>query len=325
MKKIIAVFALALIVLVSFPPAHAQAGKMRRIGFLLTRAKPNANDKVFIQALRDLGWVEGRNIAFEYRFAAGKKKRLPALAEELIRLKVEIIVVAGTSATRAAQRATKTIPIVMMVAANAVKNGFVASLIRPGGNITGMTDRAEGLDGKLLELLKESLPNLRRVAFFWKSYNPSQARRFNAALPDARALGLTLQSLKFGNAKEFETAFEAVVRERTEALFVPGGMWNSHGRRISAFAAQNRLPLVSNVARAVKKNTFGLMAYGPDFPSVYRRSASYVDRILKGAKPADLPVELTRKFALTINLKTAKALGITIPPDLLLRATKVIK
>ena len=326
MKKIIAVFALALTVLVSVPLAEAQKpGQVYRIGFLVNRASLSASDKAFKKGLRDLGWVEGKNIAFVHRFGARKKKRLPGLAEELVRMRVDIIVTSGGAATQAAKRATKTIPIVMAVAANAVKNGYVASLARPGGNITGMTDRAVGLDGKLLELLKETMPKVKRAAFFWNPNNPSHVRRFKAAQVDARALGLTLQSLEVRNAGELEAAFKAAVRERAEALFVPGGVWGPHGRRISEFAAQNRLPMVSNSAGAVKKKYFGLMVYGPDFSNVKRRAASYVDKILKGAKPADLPVEQVRKFNLLINLKTAKALGITIPPEVLLRATRVIK
>ena len=304
--------------------AEAQkAGKMPRIGFLSFRSGPRGPDEAFRQALRDLGWIEGQNIAIEYRWGAGKQGRYPALAEELVRLKVDVIVTTGRTVTQAAKNATKTIPIVMAVGADAVEHGLVASLARPGGNVTGMSEGYAEIHTKLLEVLHETLPKVTRVAFLWKD-SPVYARSLRAVQAVAPALGFTIQSLEFRPGEEIESVLEAALQERAGALMVVTGMYRSSGRQIAEFAAKNRMPAFS-MSRSSVGRYFGLISYGPHWPDMYRRSATYVDKILKGAKPADLPVQRPVKFSLVVNLKTAKQLGITIPPEVLYQATKVIK
>ena len=304
--------------------AEAQkAGTMPRIGFLSFRSGPSGPDEAFRQALRDLGWIEGQNIAIEYRWGAGKQGRYPALAEELVRLKVDVIVTTGRTVTQAAKNATKTIPIVMAVGADAVEHGLVASLARPGGNVTGMSEGYAEIHTKLLEVLHETLPKVTRVAFLWND-TPVYARSLRAVQAVAPALGFTIQSLEFRPGEEIESVLEAAVQERAGALMVVTGMYRSSGRQIAEFAAKNRMPAFS-MSRSSVGRYFGLISYGPHWPDMYRRSATYVDKILKGAKPADLPVQRPVKFSLVVNLKTAKQLGITIPPEVLYQATKVIK
>ncbi len=301
-----------------------QAEKVYRIGYLRHVSGPHAQDETFRQALRDLGWIEGQNIAIEYRWAAGKIDRLPALAEELVRLKVDLIITAIVPVIQAAKNATSTIPIVMLWGADAVENGLVASLARPGGNVTGMTEQYADLNTKLLELLHETLPQVTRVGFFWNPTRSVYMRTFRKAQAVAPALGLTLQSLEMRRAEELESALDAAVQERAGALLVMGAMYNIFGRRIAEFAAKNRVPVFSVSRPAVEKH-FGLIGYGANRSDRARRAATYVDKILKGAKPADLPVQRPQKFDLLINMKTAKQLGITIPPEVLYRATEVIK
>jgi len=320
---LISTLVLALLAM-SLPVEAQQAGKMPRIGYLGPRARPITGDKAFLQTLRDLGWIEGQNIAIEYRWAARKWDRLPALAEELVRLKVDIIVVTYGRVTQAAKNATRTIPIVMAWAADAVENGLVASLAQPGGNITGMSVQWSNVYTKLLELLHETLPKVTRVAFLWDPTSRTFRRVFRGFQAVAPALGLTIQSVEMRHADELESALEAAAREQAGALVVSGGRYVRWGRRIAEFAAKNRVPVFSVAPRAVEKH-FGLLSYSPDFPAMFRRAATYVDKILKGTKPADLPVQQPVKFILTVNLKTAKQLGITIPPEVLYRATKVIK
>ena len=304
--------------------AEAQkAGKMPRIGFLSFRSGPRGPDEAFRQALRDLGWIEGQNIAIEYRWGAGKQGRYPALAEELVRLKVDVIVTTGRTVTQVAKNTTKTIPIVMAVGADAVEHGLVASLARPGGNVTGMSEGYAEIHTKLLEVLHETLPKVTRVAFLWND-TPVYARSLRAVQAVAPALGFTIQSLEFRPGEEIESVLEAAVQERAGALMVVTGMYRSSGRQIAEFAAKNRMPAFS-MSRSSVGRYFGLISYGPHWPDMYRRSATYVDKILKGAKPADLPVQRPVKFSLVVNLKTAKQLGITIPPEVLYQATKVIK
>ena len=331
-KKVFGLLLCALLIALCFPAEAQQAGKMPRIGYLGPRAGPIAGDKAFRQALRDLGWIEGQNIAIEYRWAARKWDHLPTLAEELVRLKIDIIVVTHRRVARAAKNATRTIPIVMAWASDAVENGLVASLAQPGGNITGMSVQFSDLYVKLLELLHETLPKVTRVAFLWDPTSQSFMRIFRRFQAVAPALGLTIQSLELRykdrsmkkRAEELESALEAAAQKRAGALVVAGGMYIRFGRRIAEFAAKNRVPVFSVAPKAVEKH-FGLLSYSPYFIDMFRRAATYVDKILKGAKPADLPVQQPVKFTLVVNLKTAKQLGITIPPEVLYRADKVIK
>ncbi len=306
--------------------AEAQkAGKVYRIGYLHFRAGPTATDEAFLQGLRDLGWIEGQNIAIEYRWAAGKRDRYPALAEELVRLKVDLIVTAIRAPTQAAKNATRTIPIVMTAGPDAVENGLIASLARPGGNVTGMSNSYSDVNTKLLELLHETLPEVTRVAYLGGNLTaPVSVRTLRGLQATAPALGLTIQSLSARHAEELESALEAVAQDRAGALLVAGSLHSRFKRPIAKFAAKNRVPVFSPNWPLVEKH-FGLLGYGPDWPDMYRRAATYVDKILKGAKPADLPVERPTKFNLVVNLKTAKQLGLTIPPEVLYRATKVIK
>jgi putative ABC transport system substrate-binding protein len=312
-------------------PADAQpAGTVRRIGFLTLAAPPEssadsaARVAAFRQGLREFGWVEGQNLAIEYRWAAGRSDRLPAFAEELVRLQVELIVAGGGNVVQAVKNVTTTIPIVMSLAADVVETGLVASLARPGGNITGQSDSAIELDGKQLELLKEIVPQVTRVAILWEASGPYFVHRFRATQDAAQALGLTIQSLAVRHPDEIERLLEAAAQERIEALVVWGILYNPFGPRIAAFAATHRVPVVSGNAAAVEQH-FGLLAYNVNTIDTHRSVASYVDRILKGAQPGDLPIERPRQIDLVINLKTAEALGITVPPTILYQATKVIR
>ncbi len=293
-----------------------QRGKMPRIGYLHFRAGPIATDEAFLQALRDLGWVEGKNIAIEYRWAAGKKDRYPVLAEELVQLKVDLIVTATRRVALEAKNATRTIPIVMLVASDAVENGLVASLARPGGNVTGMSEQTSDGFTKLLELVHETLPKVTRVAYIITDLtSPVAARTLRALQDTGPTLGLTIQPFE---------SLGAVAQERPGALLVQGTRHSRYRRQLAELTAKNRVPVFSPNWPLVEKH-FGLLGYGPDWVDMYRRAARYVDKILKGAKPANLPVERPVKFNLVINLKAAKQLGITIPPEVLYRATKVVK
>jgi putative ABC transport system substrate-binding protein len=302
-----------------------QAAKVPRIGYLALRAGPAAEDEVFKQGLRDLGWIEGQTLGIEYRWAAGRVDRLPALAEELVRLPVDLIVAWSTPAVQAAKDATQTIPIVMTWVADPIRSGFVASLARPGGNITGTSNIQPELAGKKLELLRALLPNLSRVAFLAHGGDPAHPVFLQEAQDAARQFGMQLQPVVIGSLEELESAFAAMHRERAEALIVqplfmvvPG-----QGQRIAALAAQHHLPTVSDGNQFAEAG--GLLFYGPDRLALLRRSVIFVDKLLKGAKPADLPIEQPTKYELVINLRTAKALGLTIPPSLLQRADQVIE
>jgi putative ABC transport system substrate-binding protein len=277
------------------------------------------------QGLRELGYVEGKNILFEYRYAEGKLDRLPDLAAELVRLKVDLIVTASDPAILAAKKASPTIPIVFGAAADPVGSGFVSSLARPGGNITGLSVMSPDLDGKRLELLKEAFPTVARVAFLWQSSSDS---RGNPAFTDmelaAKTLGLKLQSLPVRGLDDFESAFARLKKEGAEALITTSGpLLSTQQREVLAFAAKNRLPAIYPASEFVEAG--GLMSYAPNYTDLWRRAATYVDNILKGAKPSDLPVEQPTKFELIINLKAAKQIGLTIPPNVLVRADRVIK
>ncbi len=311
-------------------PAEAQqAGKVYRIGYLspVDPATESTRAEAIRQALRELGYIEGQNIATEYRYAEGKANRYPELAAELVRLKVDIIVVAGKGRLiLAAKNATKTIPIVMMGAVfDPVKAGMVKSLARPGGNVTGLTTFGVELGGKRLELFKEAVPKIARVAVLYEPALPFIVIEVKEVLPvAARALGLTIEPWEVRAADDFEKVFATLNKQRPDGLYVPNGvLMQANQKRIVGLTLKSRLPSISFNREHVEAG--GLMSYGVDLPDLYRQAATYVGKILKGAKPADLPVERPRKFSLVINLKTAKQLGIMIPPEVLLQATKVIK
>jgi putative tryptophan/tyrosine transport system substrate-binding protein len=302
-----------------------QASKIPRIGFLALLARPSAAEEAFLGALRDLGYIDGQNINIEYRWAAGKVDRLPELAEELVRLKPELIVARATPPVQAAKNATTTIPIVMLGVADAVGSGFVASLARPGGNITGTTNMMPELAGNRLELLREVFPKLSRVAFL--AYGPDPAHKLfvREAQQAAERFGMKFQSLVITGPDEIESAFSAMASERVEALLIQPLFTSNLGQaaRIAKLAVKHRLPTMSDGSGFPEAG--GLMLYGPNQIHSMQRAATYVDRILKGAKPADLPVQQPTKFELVINLKTAKQIGLTIPSHVLLRADKVIR
>ncbi len=280
--------------------------------------------EAFRQGLRDLGYVEGQNITLEFPSVEVRSERFAALAAELVRHKVDVIVTAATPAIQAAQRATRTIPIVMAVAADPVENGLVASLARPGGNITGLSIISADLSGKRLELLKEVVPGALRIGVLSNPTNASNASQVKAAEAAAQALGVSLQRLEVRGPHDFERAFHAATRGRAGALLMlDDPLALTYRSRIVDLAAKSRLPAMYGWKEFVEVG--GLMIYGPSLPDMYRRAATYVDKILKGAKPANLPVEQATRFELVINLKTAKALGLTIPQAVLLRADQVIQ
>ena len=319
------VLTLALALLAVPLAAAAQPpGKVWRIGILgNTPASPPW--EAFRQSLRQHGYVEGQNIVVEARWSEGRIERFPGLAAELVRLKVDVIVVASTPGAQAAKQATSTIPIVIATSVDPVGAGLVASLARPGGNITGMS-LLSTLDtrGKWLEILKEAAPKVSRVAFLWNSTQPTEVRSLDAMQAPARALGLTLRPVEARGPKEFEDAFTVMTRDRADALIAMDSHLNvTYRTLIVALAAKHRLPAMYGFREFVDDG--GLMSYGANLSENFRRAAVYVDKILKGAKPADLPVEQPTKFELVINLKTAKALGLTIPQSVLLRADHVIQ
>jgi ABC-type uncharacterized transport system substrate-binding protein len=323
--------AVILILALTLAPLGAeaqQAAKIARIGYLT----PNLADwphthEAFRQGLRDLGYVEGRNLVIEYRDAEGKLERLPALAAELVALKVDVIVAPNTIAALASRHATRTLPIVFAVAADPVASGLVASLGRPGGNVTGLSVLAPELVGKGLELLKQAVPGVGRIAVLWTPGvlgERTDKDMLKEAEVAARALGVRLQFFEARGPEDFNRAFADMTRARTGALTVlPSNMFVSERRRLVDLAANSRLPAVYEWREFVDAG--GLMSYGPNLADQFRRAATYVDKILKGAKPVDLPVEQPTKFELVINLKTAKALGLTIQKSVLLRADQVIE
>jgi len=326
LKTVRLVVMLALVLLTAPLIAEAQQPKnVPRIGLLITnsRAAESTNIEAFHRGLQALGYVEGQNIIMEYRYADGKLEQLPQFAAELVRLNVAVIVTSGSPPTRAAQQATKTIPIVMTVVGDPIEGGFVASLAQPGGNITGLTIMTSQLSGKRLELLKEAVPEIARVAVF---VDPTlTAQQLQEAQLASQALGITLQLLHVQSPNpDLDGAFSTATRQRADALLIPTGqVLNLHRKRAVDLAAQSRLPAIYFYRAFVEDG--GLMSYGPSLPDNWRRAATYVNKILQGTKPADLPVEQPMKFELVINLKTAKALGITMPPSLLLLADEVIQ
>jgi putative ABC transport system substrate-binding protein len=329
-KKAI-IFLLVGLTLASVRLAQAQQpAKIPRIGFLgLNSPSSNAaRIETFRQGLRELGYVESKNIVIEWRHHEGKLDRLPALAAELMRLKVDIIIAVGPPAARAAKEATVTIPIVMMQVGDPVGSGFVASLARPGGNITGLSSLAPELSGKRLELLKEIIPKLSRVAVFGTSTSPDNAQSLKEVEIAARELKVQLQYLDIRDArdpKDIETAFRAATKGRAEAVLmvVAPAVASANRTQLVDLAVKSRLPVIYSGRAFVDAG--GLMSYGVNLTDLDRRAATYVDKILKGTKPADLPVEQPTKFEFVINLKAAKQIGLTIPPNVLVRADKVIK
>ncbi len=318
----------AMLFALSYSVSAQQPKKVPRIGFLsgTDAVTDSARAQAIRLALRELGYIEGQNIITEYRYAEGKPDRLPELVTELARLKVEIIVAGGAAPIRAAKNATTTIPIVMLGRGiDPVEAGHVESLARPGGNVTGITLLATELGGKRLELLKEAVPKLARVAVLYDPANPGPVLEVKDDLPAAaRALRLTIRPWEVRGTDDFEKIFAALNKQRPDGLYVLGGnRVNANQRRIIGFALKNRLP--SMHGRSDFVDAGGLMSYAADEADSYRRVAYYVDRILKGAKPADLPVEQPTKFELVINLKTAKQIGLTIPPEVLARANRLTK
>ena len=309
----------------SIPAQAQQPGKMYRIGFLVAPSRSffTARMEGFRQGLRNLGYIEGKNILIEYRYAEGKLDRLPELAAELVSLKVDLIVTSGP-ASLAAKNATKTIPIVFAGVQDPVATGLVDSLAMPGGNVTGLSILAPELGGKRLELLKEVVPKITRVAFLWGGVGPGAPVTVKATRAAAEALGLQFQSLEVRDSKDFDNAFGAITKNRAQALLTnPGPTINTHQARIVEFAAKNRLPAMYAAPEIVDAG--GLMSYSSNPTDEFRRAATYVDKILKGTNPADLPNEQPTKFEFVVNLKSAKQIGLTIPPNVLVRADRVIK
>ena len=304
--------------------AQQQPNKVPRIGYLQIGSRLGQESEAFLQGLRDLGYVDGENIVIEYRGDPQRREdRLPELAADLVRLKVDIIVALAPPAARAAKNVTQTIPIVMRSTEDPVQAGLVESLARPGGNITGVTSISTELYGKRLELLKEVIPGLSRVAVLRR--NPDrEARNFRKMQSEARALDLQLQSLEVRGPNDFENAFRAAGKARAQALItIRNPLINNQRKQIADLTVKNRLPAIYDDRRYIDAG--GLMSYGTDLADLHRRAATYVDKILKGAKPADLPVEQPTKFELVINLKAAKLIGLTVPPTVLIRADEVIR
>jgi putative tryptophan/tyrosine transport system substrate-binding protein len=301
------------------PPTH-----VHRIGVLADTTPLGPSGEAFLEEMRALGSVEGQNLVLEVRAAAGQHERFPALAAELVRLPVDVLIVTNTPAALAAKQATTTIPIVMAGVGDPVRSGLVASLARPGGNVTGLTSLAADLVGKELEFLTAVLPTVSRVAVLWNPANPAHTRDVRTAEVAAQALGVQLHLVEARGPEAFDSAFAAMTRAHVGALLVFGDrVFLEHRSRLAELAAMSRLPTMHNVRPYVEAG--GLMSYGPNPLDISRRAATYVDKILKGAKPADLPVEQPTTFELVINLKTAQTLGLTIPPALLFQADEIIR
>jgi len=300
-----------------------QPNRIPRLGILRTGAPPDPLMDALRQGLREIGYIEGKNVLVEYRWAQGKNEQLAELAANLVQIKVDVIIAAGPGPILAAKQATSTIPIVMPVVINPVGSGLVESLARPGGNLTGLASQTDELPGKWMELLKEILPKAYRIAALVDSANDiGQAKLTEEA---ARSLRLELEVLRVGNLADFVVAFEAARKKNADAMIqLPSAFLYAHRMRLTKLAVKYRLPTVHNQSDWVI-GAGGLMSYAPNLADMFRRSAVYVDKILKGAKPAELPVEQPTKFELVINLKTAKQIGLTIPPNVLARADKVIR
>jgi putative tryptophan/tyrosine transport system substrate-binding protein len=306
--------------------AQQPAAKVPRIGFLGNSTADLEANLVgpFRDGLRALGYEEGRNIVIEYRWAEGEYERFPALIAELVASNVDVIVTAGTPASLAVKKATTTIPLVMVAVGDPVATGLVASLARPGGNITGLTSISSEMEGKRLELLREVVPKVSHIAVLWNAASPIQVIEEGEVRAAAGVLGIKMLSLGVRTREEIDDALATIIRERPDALLVLADrLFLHHRTRIIAFAAQERLPGVHAYRELIEAG--GLMSYGPSYADMHRRAAAYVDKILKGAKPADLPVERPVKFELVVNLKAAKALGLTIPPSVIFRADEIIE
>jgi putative ABC transport system substrate-binding protein len=322
-RKFVGLSVFAFVLVMTGAAAQAQQkNRVPRIGFL--SVSPSV-DSDFFEGLRDLGYVDQKNVIVEHRSAEGKSERLPGLAADLVNLKVDVVVTRGTAAANAAKQATQTIPIVMaIIGGDPVKLGLVTSFSRPGGNVTGLTLQAPELSGKRLDLLKEAIPKVSVVAAIWNATSPQGMVFLRETEDAARSLGLQLQSIEVRNPADLDTAFKTVARARPNALItLADGMLLDNRKRIVQFAIKSRLPGMFPDQDFAEAG--GLMVYGPDLAWNFRRAAWYVDRILKGTKPADLPVEQPTKFELVINLKTAKQIGVTIAPEVLARASRIIK
>jgi ABC-type uncharacterized transport system substrate-binding protein len=324
------IFGFALSVILSalcFSAEAQQQAKILKVGWLEsgTTDRGSRLGEIFLRRLSELGFVEGKNIAFEYRSADNQLDKLPALAGELVRLNVDVLLTTATPATIAAKNATRTIPIVFMqLAVDPVTAGFVDSLARPGGNITGLTNIAAELAGKRLEILKETVPTLSRVALMWEPKNAGSAQTWKESQLPAKELGLQLYSMEVSSVDQFEGAFKDAIKARSTALAVtPMVLAANHRKEIVELAAKSRLPAIYYRESFVESG--GLMSYGADLADHFRRAADFIEKILKGTKPADLPVEQPKKFEFVINLKAAKQIGLTIPQSMLYRADKVIK
>jgi putative ABC transport system substrate-binding protein len=327
MKKNIAVVTLCVMLFAVCLPAQAQQPtKIPHIGFQLDAPASSATARIeaFRQGLRELGYIEGKNIIIEWRSSEGKPERRSEIAAELVHLKEDVIVSAGPTVTRALKEATSTIPIIMAQDPDPVGSGFVASLARPGGNITGLASLSSENSGKQLELLKEIVPRLSRVAVIGNSTNPGDAQALRETVLAAGSFEVYLRYLDVLDPKDIETVFQAAAKGRADAVLVLGNpILNAHRKQIVDLAIRHRLPVIYSRPEYIESG--GLMYYGTSYNDLLRRAASYVDKILKGAKPADLPVEQPKKFEFIVNLKTAKQIGLTIPPNVLARADKVIK
>jgi putative ABC transport system substrate-binding protein len=317
---------LGLAIVLAFPlTASAQgAGRPLSVVGLLDAGERLEWWAAFRQQIRELGYVEGQTVAFEGRFAAGSYERLPTMAQELVRLKVSVIVTSGSVAAEVAKRVTSAVPIVLATGDDPVSAGLVASLARPGGNITGVTSISTGLTGKRFQVLREIFPKLSRLAVLWHRDNAASARQVQELKSDARAAKVALQVLGVKSSDEFPAAFSAMTQERARAVFVISDPFLfDERRRLAELTLEHRLPSMHGPSEYVEAG--GLLSYAPSYPDLFRRAAIYVDKILKGAKPGDLPIEQPTTFELVINLKTAKALGVTMPRALLLRANRVIE
>jgi ABC-type uncharacterized transport system substrate-binding protein len=323
--KSIFAFALSVLLFALYSAAEAQQpGKAHRIGYISMRSGAGSVDDVFKSALAKLGYVEGQNITITYRWAAEKLDQLPALADQLVQLNVDVIVTETTPATRAVQKATAAIPIVMVLSGDAVGAGLVASLARPGANITGVTFIGTDVVGKLVELLKEISPKTSRLAYLAHPDLPPEAIAFKAVQPVAQGLHMTTKLLEARSENDFNHAFSEMKQARVDGLVVsPNVIYVQYRKLIVDLAARQRMPAV--YGRSDFVDAGGLASYGTSFPDLYRRAAVYVDKILKGTKPADLPVEQPTKFELVINLRAAKQIGLTMPPNVLARAERVIR